>query len=485
MTAEFQPFDYQEIMRSWMRERKVGAYFCSPGLGKTVVTLDWLDWLFTTGRSRGALIVAPLRVGLITWPNQVARWNFCSWMQVADLRTPQGQEAWFKGEANIYICNFEMLASREVMLKCKPCDGKGCDACEQKGSKVRKDFGLVHKLIKALHRKKKPLPVDTLIVDELSIAKSHNSKRINALRAYNDHFTYRLGLTGTPVCNSYLDLFSQIRLLDNGERFGTVFGQFREDYFEKSDYHGYKWQAKLGSKEEIDRKISDLALVMLSSDYLDLPTTSTEDVMVPIPMAALKAYKILEKEMLVELETGEVTAFSAAALCTKLLQFTGGASYDENKEVHFVHDAKLKALKDLRKKHGKEPMLVLTAYKHENARVLEAIPGARMFNEKDLGEWQKGKIHTWVANPASLSHGIDGLQKGGRIAVWYTQTYSNEKFLQTNARLIRTGQTAETIIYRLLVPKSIDEAVAEALRRKDDEQTGCLEALKALQKLTS
>ena len=64
-----------------------------------------------------------------------------------------------------------------------------------------------------------------------------------------------------------------------------------------------------------------------------------------------------------------------------------------------------------------------------------------------------------------------------------TLTWSNETYLQTNARLVRTGQAHETTVYRILVPDSIDDAVAEALRTKSDTQSGLFNALKALQQL--
>jgi hypothetical protein len=114
---------------------------------------------------------------------------------------------------------------------------------------------------------------------------------------------------------------------------------------------------------------------------------------------------------------------------------------------------------------------------------MDAIPGARMFDERDMAAWMRGEISTWVADPRSLSHGIDGLQKSCRIAVWVSLTYSHETYVQTNARLIRTGQANETIIYRLIVPESIDEAVAEALRDKADTQSGMMNAIHALQRL--
>jgi hypothetical protein len=243
---------------------------------------------------------------------------------------------------------------------------------------------------------------------------------------------------------------------------------------------GYSFKLRSGAKEQIDNLLSDLCLVITGDDS-DLPASSVMDIPVVLPAEARKKYRELEKELLIEIKDKEIVALNAATLCGKLLQITGGAVYGEEKEIIHIHDAKIDALKKLRKQHGTEPILVLTAFKHESVRILAAIDGAEMFNEKRLDAWQRGEIHTWVADPRSLSHGIDGLQKSGRIAVWFTLTYSNETYLQTNARLIRTGQSAETLIYRLVSPNTIDDAVAEALREKTNIQTGLMGALKALQ----
>jgi len=246
---------------------------------------------------------------------------------------------------------------------------------------------------------------------------------------------------------------------------------------------GYTFKLVTGAKDAIDSKLADLALVMVG-DPNDLPSSSVVDVPVTMPPAARKQYRTLQNEMLAEIADGEITAPSAGVLVNKLLQLTSGAVYDENRNVLPVHDAKLDSLRTLLDKHKGEPVLILTAFKHESARIIAAIPEARMFNELLLGEWQDGHIPVWVADPRSLSHGIDGLQKSCRIAIWCSLTYSHETYVQTNARLIRTGQTAETIIYRIIAPGTIDDAVAEALRDKSDTQTGMLHAVRALQRMT-
>jgi hypothetical protein len=272
----------------------------------------------------------------------------------------------------------------------------------------------------------------------------------------------------------------QIKMLDDGERLGRTFSGYRDDYFFPADYMGYTWSLQKHAKQTIDNKLSDLALVMVG-DANDLPASSVIDINVTLPADAKKQYRTLEKEMLADIADGEVTAPSAGVLVNKLLQLTSGAVYDENRNVLPVHDAKLDALRGLLAKHSNVPVLVLCAFKHESARILKAIPHAAMFDEMEMDAWQAGKIPVWVADPRSLSHGIDGLQKSCRIAVWCSLTYSHETYVQTNARLIRTGQTAETIIYRIICPGTIDDAVAEALRDKSDTQSGMLHAVRALQ----
>jgi SNF2 family DNA or RNA helicase len=482
---KYTPYDYQKIMVDWLLTHRHAALFCSPGLGKTGVTLAAYAEANLAG-SKGMLVVAPIRVCSITWPKEVKKWDFCKHWTVANLRTPEGIKHWEKGTADIYLINSELLPTREVRtncLECKDLEGKRehCIECNGDGKITRKHFGFVAKHLKG--RKTSEIPVDVLLIDEISLAKSATSKRFNALRMYRSLFSRAIwGLTGTPAPNSYLDLFAQIRLLDDGKRLGVSPGEYKRIYFDKRGPDQFaKFELKPSSKAQIEHRLSDLCLTMLSDDYLDVPTCNYTDHEIALPAKAKKEYDTLKKELLLQIESGEIEALNAAALTNKLLQITGGAVYDADRTVHVIHDAKIKALKDLVKRHKGEPLLVLTQFKHERARILETFPEAEMFHEKELGRWQAGKIKMWVADCRSLSHGIDGLQVGGRIAVWYTLSYSNETYIQTNARLVRTGQSAETIIYRIIATGTVDEAVVEALREKDGRQQGLFAALKALQ----
>ena len=446
VTATLYP--YQEDMLSFPMERDKSLLLASPGLGKTLVTLKWLDHLFTTGQSRGSLVIAPLRVARCTWPEQIETWSHSSYMSYAFLHTPEGRKAWHEGKAMIYLINPEQL------IKCLPL------------------------LFKGLNR----IPVDTLVIDEIANARNPKSKRFKALLPYLKFFKHRVGLTGTPIAKDYRDLWAQVRLIDDGERLGKSYHHYVQTWFDH-DYMKFKFWLKPGAKEQIDAKLADIALVMLGDDYLDVPTTMSEDVGITLPPEARKTYTKMEKDLLVQIKDSEVVALSAAALTTKLLQLCSGSVYDDERNVVDLHTAKVDALRALRKKHKGEPMLVFIAYRHERARLLREFPDAVEFDENKIKDWQAGRIPMFVCSPQSMGHGVDGLQRGGRICVWFTMTWSSELFQQACARLIRTGQSWETLVYRLVATDTIDEAVCESVRVKGDTQSGLLHALKALQNL--
>lgn len=176
-------------------------------------------------------------------------------------------------------------------------------------------------------------------------------------------------------------------------------------------------------------------------------------------------------------------------LVNKLLQLTGGASYTSDGTWVEVHDAKIKALRALVKK-VREPVLVAANYRHEQDRIAAAFPEATRFDsasshkeQEDLvAAWNAGHIPMLIANPMSIGHGLN-LQDGGRIVIWYSLTWSRELYDQLNARLARFGQKSVTEVYRLLCPGTIDDAVAETLRVKDETQGALLSALSNWRKL--
>jgi hypothetical protein len=490
-STTFKPFEHQELGVTHLINNDEAGLFAGMGLGKTAMVLAALDHLIANGDCKGALIVAPLRVSLFTWVEEVAQWDNFKWMKIVSLRTEEGLAAWERGDASIYTINYESLFIPKYGMR----DVKANGVVKRKRVQVG-DSGMMARLLKG--KRASHLPVDTIVWDELSKAKNHKSKRIKEFSQHRDKFKRHWGLTGTPAPGGYQDLFAQINLLDGGERFGKFITHFLERYFEPVNAFvpavQRKWRVRQGCAGLIEAKIKDMILTLRSEDWLDIPPTEFIDVGVTLPAKAKATYKKLEKELIVMLKDAKVKAINQAVLVGKLQQVTGGASYghdlstviptDDNKIVTEIHDAKIVALRKLWESEGKKPMIVATKFIHERQRILRDIPEAVEFSSDKLDDWNAGKIPLLIAHPASMSHGLN-MQHGGSRAVWFTLTYDPQEYEQLNARVARTGQKETTKVFHLMVPGTIDDAVLAAIRLKGDVQSGLLKTLKNMQTLAN
>lgn len=451
---KFTPVEPQRLIDSHLQQCTDALVFAGMGIGKSAACLHRLSDMFQNAEAVAALVVAPLRVANLTWPMEVKHWEQFRWMRVANLRTEAGQRAFLYGNAHIYTINYEGIAT----------------------------------LVNLVERRGGTIPYDVAIFDELTKAKNPSSKRINLFRRRVPRAERHWGLTGTPMPNSWMDLFSQVRLIDNGTRLGTNFLEFKRTYFFGTEQSFQPWQAKDGTAEKLEERISDITVTLKSSDWLNIPDTVIEDIDLPFTPELQARYKRLEEQLVIELRKDKViNVTSAAALVTKLLQFTSGHMYDDERDVHPIHNLKFDALKKLAKQE-KQPLFVACIYQHEQARIRRQFPLAKFFadaksitaQEQLIKDWNTGKVQMLVAHPASVGHGLN-LQHGSSVIVWVSLTYSREYYEQMIARLARRGQENITKVYRLMVPGTVDDAVAEALAFKAENEGRLIAALQMLE----
>ena len=332
-------------------------------------------------------------------------------------------------------------------------------------------------------------PFDMVVIDESSSFKSHSAKRFKALAGIRSRISRMVELTGTPSPNGLADLWSQVYLLDGGERLGKRYSQFRERYFQPdkrgADGMIYSYEAKPGTEESILAKISDICISMKAEDYLELPDLTYHEIPVELDKKSWKAYQDLERKMILELPEDDelISVTSAAALSNKLLQLANGAVYDEDRQVHEVHDCKIEAFLELVESLQGKPVLVFYNYQHDRERILKALAksGLRIRELKttqDEDDWNAGRIDILLTHPASSAYGLN-LQQGGNHVIWFGLTWNYELYTQANKRLHRQGQVNKVIIHHLVSTGTRDEDVMTALRRKDDVQNWVMESLKA------
>jgi SNF2 family DNA or RNA helicase len=290
---------------------------------------------------------------------------------------------------------------------------------------------------------------------------------------------YVVLLTGTPAPNSLMDLWSQMYLVDFGQRLGRTLSGFKQRFFDQ-DYMGYRWTIKPNAATEIHALIADVCLSMSAQDYLELPQRIDLIERVALPESIKADYDSFEKQLLATLPSGdEIEAMNAAVLANKLLQWCNGALYTDDKgNWTQVHSAKLDALKELVEIND-EPMLVAYNYRIDLMRISAIFPQAVTLdkNPETINRWNRGEIKMLLAHPASAGHGLN-LQDGGALCVWFGLNWSLELYQQFNARLHRQGQTKPVRIVHIVAQDCIDERVLEVLSDKNTTQRDLLKALK-------
>ena len=232
------------------------------------------------------------------------------------------------------------------------------------------------------------------------------------------------------------------------------------------------------AEERIYGKISDICVSMKAADYLEMPERVDNIIEVGMNDKETAMYKRLEKEMLLPFADGDIDAVNAASLSNKLLQLANGAVYDENGKVRKIHSRKLDELEDLIEAANGKPVLVYYSYKHDRDRISERFNAREIKDDKDISEWNAGKIQLAIAHPASCGHGLN-LQSGGSTIVWFGLTWSLELYQQANARLYRQGQKNTVVVHHIITKGTVDEKVMTALKNKDIGQASLMEAIKA------
>nr|DAN69542.1 MAG TPA: Chromatin remodeling complex ATPase [Caudoviricetes sp.] len=321
-----------------------------------------------------------------------------------------------------------------------------------------------------------------VVIDELSSFKSYSAKRFKALLKVRPYVERIVGLTRTPSSNGLMDLWAEYRLLDFGERLGRYITRFRLKYFEPDKRSAtviFSYKPLPGAETKIYEAISDITISMKAKDYLRMPDLIINEVNVELDPQERKTYDILRKEMIVQVsDTEEIDAVNAASLTGKLLQMANGAVYDEDKRVVKIHNKKLDALEDLIEQACGKPVLIAYWFKHDLDRIKERFHVREILTDKDIRDWNNGKIDVATIHPASAGHGLN-LQQGGSTMIWFGLTWSLELYEQANARLYRQGQKETVVIHHIITKGTIDEDVMLALKRKEKMQSALIDAVKA------
>lgn len=439
--------DYQRAIVEHIENLSHALVWVDMGLGKTVSTLTAINRLMNEDfEIESVLIIAPKRVAEVVWDSEIVKWPHLRNLKVSKIIGNEKQRrAALRVKASIHIISRDNIAW------------------------LVGEYGGNF------------LPFDMLVIDESSSFKNHASERFKALKNVQACFKRVVLLTGTPASNGLLDIWAQVWLADRGQRLGKTITAYRRDYFSKK-YSGFGYDLAAGADSRIHNRIKDICMSLKSADYLELPERIDTFINVILPPAIKRKYDEFERDKVLELaEAEDISAMNAAGLSNKLLQFAGGAVYDEERNVHEIHDCKLDACEEFIEAANGKPVFIAYSYKHELSRLLVRLKKykpVKLETSQHIADWNAGKIQVMLAHPASASHGLN-LQEGHTLALWFSLNWSLELYQQFNKRLHRQGRKYPVVIGHLIAQGTEDETVKLALDRKAGTQDILMDAVRA------
>lgn len=454
MRKEFIPRPYQELIIDHIIENKRCAIWAEMGVGKTVATLTALDTLQMV-EDGPVLIVAPLRVATVTWPDEILKWEHLKGLNISVITgTEKERVSAVRAPSQLYVTNYEQLVWLVAYW----------------GDKW---------------------PYTTVVLDESTKVKSfrlrQGGKRAQALGSIAHTRIKRIiQLTGTPASNGLKDLWGQLWFVDAGTRLGRSFSAFSQRWF-VPDRSGFGIVPMKAAQPEIQEKLKDVCLTIAAKDWFDLRQPIVTNIEVVLPVKARKHYNEMEKEMFTSLDTGHaIEAFNAAAKTQKCLQIANGAMYVGEGAIEWteLHKAKIDALDSVIEEAAGMPVLVAYHFKSDLARLLKAFPQGKQLdkNPQTIRDWNGGKIPLLFAHPASAGHGLN-LQDGGNIIVFFGLNWNLEEHLQIIERIgptrqLQAGYDRPVFIYRIVAKDTVDDLVLERLETKKEIQEILMTAMK-------
>lgn len=438
--------------------------FASLGSGKTGTLLAALNWLYTTGKltsSDRVLIVAPLRVARISWPDEVDKFHWPHLKMAVACGTPEERLTALHSSANVVTLNYDVVP----WLFEQPVSDTFTVIVADECTRLAGFRGMNGAAQQAKY-----------------LAKLRRSPRIKRF----------VGLTATP--GALLRMWGMMWFCDMGAALGKSFGAFSEKYFDSErvgkNAYAVKLTPKSGSTKRVLARMAPYTLTVDAAQIFGVDEPVSLDYWVTLPPKARALYDDMEIASFIELENHGVSeACGPAGKINKCLQLANGGIYltdddgDATKEWSAVHEAKLEALEEILDKIDGAQLIVVYQFRHDLARILSRFKQAKEFDKKGkaLELWNAGRLPLMVLHAASAGHGLslqgDGRPfSGGHHMAFFGCGFGTELYEQVCGRINpmrqkQAGYTDRTVfLHHIRARDTYDEAVKDAISSGLDTQ---------------
>ena len=496
------------------------------GLGKTIIGLTAIaDWFRFGICRRPVLVLAPLKVCQTVWKQEAAQWSHTKHLRIGNLLGNERDRAFTLARAynketgirgyDVLLCNPEKLAWLIKYLRgeWEFFDGLVIDDVALKDPKSKQFRVLTNYGEKVAV--KDPLTGKSAVPRKYVTVPPHRFKRAAKL-------------TGTPSTSGLHRLWAPNYIMDHGARLGRDHEYFEGRFFHKGQQvaeHVHKLEinkgedeptpayiARIGAPEKMHELIADITIELNAEDYGVLPRVigdaskgNLEDPLGPcfapshvhrveLPPALRADYDKLEKEALIELAGNTVMAQNGGAKSMMCWQIANGALYVQDQfgvnQAQELHTAKLDKMVEVLESINSNTIIPYY-FKHDFERIRARLDKEKMAYafftarnaERIVKDFSEGRTPILLLHPQSAGHGIDRLQFGGHHMLWFTQIWSLERYLQTLARLARSGQEHIVQNHHIITSKTTDELMLINYRENGNDQERFRSALREYQRL--
>lgn len=450
-----EPFKYQLEALGVSHNRKSFALLMEQGTGKTKVIIDNAQILQKAKQLLNVVVICPKSV-MGSWIRELhthgysKNWNINKWPNIT--LTSSCTLRWL-------IINIDAVNT-------------------DKGYRAVTEF-----LLQTTER-------SMLVVDESTTIKNHLAKRTKRVLNLSRFVKYRRIMTGTPIANNPLDLFTQFAFLDSNIFYSWTYWAFRAHF---AIMGGWEDKQIMGFRNlnELAGIISPFSFRVTKDECLDLPDRIYQIREIELSQEAQKMYERVVNETIIALETlgKKITAHLAITKLAKLRQVTGGFVKTDDGTVVAVDHAKLdEVLAILNETSGKA--IIWCEFTHEIKAIRGMLTEAGIFNTEISGDVSEAKRDENIVEfevqkePRVIvcqtdTGGLGLTLNAASVAIFFSNSVKYTSRIQAEARNHRAGQTKKVTYIDLVVPKSIDTTILKTLEKKHALATEVLNAIQA------
>lgn len=326
---------------------------------------------------------------------------------------------------------------------------------------------------------------DMIIADESQRIKTHDAAQSKAMHQLGDQARYKLILSGTPVQNNAIDIYSQYRFLDPTV-FGKNFYQFRNRYaimggFNRRQIVGYK------DMDDLIRREHSIAFRITKEEAIDLPEQTFEVRHIQMDKKLADLYQRIKRDSYAEIETGgQITATTVLTKLLRLQQLAGGFLVtDDAARPQLVSTAKLEALSDIVQDYvvdGGKKLVIFARFVPEVKAIIDLMKKVLPDRKKEVsiyGEIKKEDrgaiVQQFQTDPDTVvfvgqidTAGTGVTLTAADTCVYYSKNFNYAAYEQSLSRIHRIGQRNTCTYIDLVMEKTVDEMINRALAKKED-----------------